>query len=258
MQGALSSSTEQLYHSRDSHWNNLGALYAWREIMDTANRSNDLFDQADYIWEQNWRGDLEDMIFPAFDIMDQQANFEVDWNYEITSNYHGEDDILIKTENNNGEGKLLLFRDSFGNALLPFFAQSYKEAMFSRAVPYDLKNAGEYDTVVIEIVERNLANLIRTAPIMLAPARQEQGVQVAADVHTREKNGLLHIYGTFSGDAEHIYLQLSNGEDVLVVEAFPILEKDLLEGEATALSENGFSAYLSKEYKNYSVKVLID
>ncbi len=258
LQSALSGSEEQVYHARDSHWNNQGALIAWREMMAVAGRTDELFYEADYTWNQNWRGDLEDMIFPSFSFMDWQADYNVDWTYQITSNFRSEEDILITTENDSGEGSLLIFRDSFGNSLFPFFAQSYQNAVFSRAVPYDLRQIDAYDTVMIEIVERNLSNLIRTAPVMIAPVRQMQGVQAQAMVYARQTKGLLHIYGSFSGDAQHVYLQLSNGEDTLVVEAFPIMEKSLLDSEGMDSLENGFSAYVPTEYLNYQVTVLID
>lgn len=258
LRNALFGSPQQLYHARDSHWNYLGALIAYREMMTTIGRTEDLFQGVDYTWNQNWRGDLEDMIFPSYSYLDWQADFQVDWTYQITSNFRSEEDILITTENENGEGSLLMFRDSFGNSLLPFFAQSYAYAKFSRAVPYDLRETDAYDTVIIEIVERNLSNLIRTAPIMLAPTRQLGGVQTQAMVYARQTKGLLHVYGSFTGEADHIYLQLSNGEDTIVVEAFPIMEQPLLQSEDGACLENGFSAYVSAEYSNYEITVFID
>lgn len=258
LQALLSGAQEQVYHARDSHWNNLGALIAWRQMQTVAGKANDLFDGAEYSWNQNWRGDLEDMIYPAFSFTDWQADFDVDWTYEITSNFRSEEDILITTENGSGEGSLLMFRDSFGNSLLPFFAQSYQSAVFSRAVPYDLREIDAYDTVILEIVERNLSNLIRTAPVMLAPTRQLQGQQTRANVYSRQTKGLLHIYGSYCGDGAHVYLQLSNGGDTVVVEAFPILEKTLLDSQGGELLEKGFSAYVPAEYENYQVTVLVD
>lgn len=257
MTAALSDKTVQLYHARDSHWNAYGALCGYRAIMHATSRRSDLFDTAAYTWENTWRGDLDDMIFPAFDFKDAQAEYAVDWSYTFTSNYHSEEDLLITTENESGEGALLMFRDSFANALLPFLAQTYQTTTLSRATPYDLRKAGEYDTVVVEIVERNLSNLLRTAPIMQAPAREVVQASVVEDavVSTREKDALLHIYGTMPQGAKKVYLQLSNGEDKHIVEAFPIYEATLL-GEEEDIHENGFSAYLPMEYKDYTVTVM--
>lgn len=254
----LSDKSVQLYHATDSHWNTYGALCGYREIMQAASRKSDLFDTATYTWENTWRGDLTDMIFPALDIKDKQAEYDVDWTYTFTSNYHSEEDLLITTENEGGEGALLMFRDSFANALLPFLAQTFESTTLSRATPYDLRETTAYDTVVIEIVERNLSNLLRTAPVMQAPIREnvQTDAMPGAVVKTRVKDDLFHVYGTVPAGAERLYLQLSNGTDNKMVEAFPIYEADLLGEAIDGIRENGFSAYLPMEYENYTVTVM--
>lgn len=258
LRAALSDKSVQLYHAHDSHWNAYGALCGYRAIMTAASRQNDLFDTATYSWENTWRGDLADMIFPALDMKDKQAEFDIDWTYEFTSNYHSEEDLLITTENEGGEGSLLMFRDSFANALLPFMAQTYKTTTLSRVTPYDLRETENYDTVVVEIVERNLSNVLLTAPIMQAPERTVVQADAVADamVKTRKKDDLLHIYGTIPTGSQKVYLQLSNGENTCVVEAFPIYEATLFGEETDVNRENGFSAYLPMEYKNYTVTVM--
>ncbi|MBO7405354.1 MAG: hypothetical protein J6V24_10375, partial [Clostridia bacterium] len=67
-----------------------------------------------------------------------------------------------------GIGASLIFRDSFGSALIPYFASCGGFAHFHRALPYriDLLEDPEMgetvgtDLVVVEIAERNLRNLI--------------------------------------------------------------------------------------------------
>ena len=51
-------------------------------------------------------------------------------------------------------------RDSFGNALYKFFSDDFKNVTVSRAVPYDMSSVGDYDVIVVEIVERNIKNLL--------------------------------------------------------------------------------------------------
>jgi hypothetical protein len=65
----------------------------------------------------------------------------------------------IHTKNPRETGNILVFRDSFGNALYPFLAESYGGAVFSRKAPYSAALAEKYgaDTVIIEIAERNLS-----------------------------------------------------------------------------------------------------
>ena len=64
--------------------------------------------------------------------------------------------MIITTENQSGVGKVILFRDSFGNALHEFFANDFSEAVISRAFPYDVSDIEGADLVVVEIVERNI------------------------------------------------------------------------------------------------------
>ena len=75
------------------------------------------------------------------------------------------EDILIQTTNPNApNGRLLLCRDSFGNALHPFLAEDFREATITRQMPYPLSSVQAGDTVIVEIVERNLGNLLEYPP----------------------------------------------------------------------------------------------
>ena len=265
LRSALQSMQEQSYHARDSHWNNLGALCGYNVLMDTAGKPHETFADASWEWKKTWDGDLDSMIFPSLGYKDEQAVFDIDWTYRYTSNFHSEEDVLITTENPEAEGSLLIFRDSFSNALLPFLAQSYGTAKFSRATPYslyELENTS-YDTVIIEIVERNLHNLLLSAPVMPAPERTplEQDVAVQnAVVRTRQLNGMQHFYGyledTADTGADPIYLQFSRGDSVWYAEAFPLCESALLGDEPQG--RQGFSAYIPAERcDGYTVSVVM-
>lgn len=154
-----------------------------------------------------------------------------------------------------------MFRDSFGNDLYPFFAGEYGYAEFSRVVPYRLFLLEENpcDTVIIELVERNLSTLLTAAPMFLAPQRpQIEAVECEdAVVHLREVSGMLHVYGTMDSDSPcsgGIFIAAAQGGVTVYYEAFPVLEQKLLSEtgeEVGVFSEDtvGFSAYLPLEYK---------
>ena len=73
--------------------------------------------------------------------------------------------ILIQTTSENAaNGRLILCRDSFGNALHPFLAADFREAVITRQMPYPLEQVQAGDTVIVEIVERNLANILKYPP----------------------------------------------------------------------------------------------
>lgn len=157
-----------LYHKLDSHWNNLGAYTAYSAIMEQTG-----FEAADYSGigynvRDIFDGDLYGMLFPGGNKKDEQIVFDTEDKFYYTSNFRGSDDLLISTANDAGRGSVLMFRDSFGNALYPFVANDFERAQFSRALPYNLTDAKAYDLVIIEIVERNIGNLLEYPPVFEA------------------------------------------------------------------------------------------
>lgn len=133
-----------------------------------------------------------------------------------------------------------MFRDSFANALLPLLAEQYATATFSRALPFalDLTEIEGADTVIVEIVERNLTNLLAYAPKMAAPAREIPTVtDTVADgyeaVKVSQSGDYLKVSGFTATVTDRIYLAV----DGVAYEAFPIAEGD-------AASDHGFTAYL--------------
>ena len=64
-----------------------------------------------------------------------------------------------------------MYRDSFGESMLPFFAEAFGKGYFSRLVPYDLGNIVKYepDYTIIERVERRISSFALEIPIMSAP-----------------------------------------------------------------------------------------
>ena len=80
--------------------------------------------------------------------------------------------MTIQTSGGAYGESLVMFRDSFGELLYPYFADTFSHAVFSRSMPYKLAElASEPAVVVIELVERNLDYLIQHPPIMPAPER---------------------------------------------------------------------------------------
>ncbi len=149
----------KLYHKWDSHWNNLGAAVAYREIMKTTELQFTDYSDIPFVSRTDFNGDLYSMHFPKGDKKDVNYYFDVEYNYDFTSNFKSVDDLIITTENQSGTGKVILYRDSFGNALYEFFANDFSEAYISRALPYDVSDIEGADLVVVEIVERNIPRL---------------------------------------------------------------------------------------------------
>jgi len=170
--GLFRAQEETLYFQTDSHWNSRGAALAADGVNGALGRSSGYF-EGPFSPEECHKGDLYDMLYPAGEGLetDQVYGGTLDFAYDVP--IRSAENLTIMTHG-GGEGSLLMFRDSFGNQLYPYLADSFNAALFSRSVPYrlDLIAQREADFVVAELVERNLRYLIQNVPLMPAPRRE--------------------------------------------------------------------------------------
>lgn len=252
---ALLEGEEALYHKLDSHWNNAGARLAYDGMLSALNQPHNSFDGR-YKVAQNFEGDLERMFAPANPQLDEQIMYDKPPEAHFDFVGPSRTDIgSVKTISQNGEGSLLFFRDSFGNALIPFVATAYADATYLNVTPYtpDLLEPGQ--TLMVEIAQRNVRLLLTAAPRMPAPQRtlDESAAQPALDaaLHTvtEEAGDYLHIYGSYSaknvpGGSTALLGVQKNGETVYY-EAFPVFEESLLKDrEVSDRSARGYSLYI--------------
>lgn len=162
---------ETLYFKTDSHWNGKGAALAADAVNDALGRSSGYF-AGPFSQEEVHKGDLYDMLYPAGEGLETDQVYSGELTVEYDAPIRSAENLTIMTHG-GGEGSLLMFRDSFGNNLYPYLADSFDAALFSRSMPYrlDLVSQREADYVVAELVERNLRYLIQNVPLMPAPCR---------------------------------------------------------------------------------------
>jgi len=151
---------ELIYHKRDSHWNGRGAEIAFGAVAEHFGFSMaDLTGRGPYV-TQDFEGDLDALMFPGETRYDENVTYEFEGLYAYTSAFSTPMDLVI-TARGGGEGKLLMFRDSFANAWIPYAASSCREIRLERATPYRTQyiDSMKPDYVVVEIAERNLYTL---------------------------------------------------------------------------------------------------
>lgn len=226
------SQDQVLYFRTDSHWNNLGAALAGDALCAALGRPQAPFFGLDHEMQPTHRGDLYEMAYPAGALLEEDAVFERGFAFTYPRGIRSAEDITIRTENPAQTGSLLMFRDSFGNALHPFMAERFGAACFSRAMPYNLTylEREQADTLVIEIVERNLSWLAQRPAVMPAPLRALGGewppapsASVSAQAaESGDLEGYVEISGSIVCGAmdvdSPVYLRTGDG---LVYEAFP-------------------------------------
>lgn len=153
--------TDALYLQEDTHWNYTGARLVLNEIY-TALGYAEQYSLTGYTVAENHEPDLYKILFPSTEHFEAQHIYEDNKPYDYVGRLHSLDDITIRTTSAAQNGKsILVYRDSFGRAMIPFMGGSFSQAVFNRSTPYDLSliEKTECDYVLFEIVERNLQDL---------------------------------------------------------------------------------------------------
>ena len=243
---------ETLYFQTDSHWNSKGAALAADALNDALNTGRDsrYFDNT-FRPEQIHKGDLYDMLYPAGDGMDTDWTYGGTLNFQYDAPIRSAENLTIMTHGQGG-GSLLMFRDSFGNLLYPYMADSFDAALFSRAAAYRLDLIGERKAgkVVVELVERNIRSLIQNVPLMPAPLSRPTMTlweNSAADIPMKKDAdslpGYVLVTGTLSAVPDAgtpVFLQTAAGECY----------------EAFRLEDGGFGLYVPEAALNRQEIVL--
>jgi hypothetical protein len=157
-----------LYHAKDTHWNNLGAVVGYEALLKAMGTpSLSLLGQSPSI-TMNWQGDLSRMLYPSTAVYDKQFNFVLPNAFTFTRAIRGFDDVEIESVNPTKAGRLTMFRDSFANALVRYLSDSFSQVDYSRVFPYDYRKveADLPEVLVIEIAERNINWLLQSTPIL--------------------------------------------------------------------------------------------
>lgn len=247
---ALMEENEVLYHARDSHWNNKGAALAADVLMDALGKDHDSYEGESYTVRRDYTGDLDTMLYPLASTADDEIYYDKETTYATVEEIQSNFDPRITTVNPVKEGSLVMYRDSFGNALLPYMADAYANAYFSRGIPYQLMDVETHsaDTVIIERAERFLPEMSQFPPVLTAKEisltenEELQGSDGAVDVKIKPQGMIAQLSGRIKEGLldtdSRIYLKV-NGS---VYEAFPMDVK-----VEENLDDNGFCLYLPSE-----------
>lgn len=211
---------EVLYLKRDSHWNNRGALLAYNCLMDTLGYPHDDYAEISVSRAKDEDGDLNRMLYTLYGEKELNYYYEIPGEYTYANDVTSVEDAWIETAGGSGNGTLLMFRDSFGNTLLPLLANQFAEAYFTKETPYGLEqlmNTYDPDTVIVEKVERNIVQYIESPPIITAPEIARPDTQEEVQSNTTvyaESFAYDSAYYRICGEADDAYL--GDETDILI------------------------------------------
>ena len=233
-----------LYHKTDSHWTNEGAAIAADQILSALEIPHVDYAEETYEVRKDFYGDLEEMLYPADPRPEEEVYYTRDQNYTYSTEETDNFAYKVSTSSDGEGGSLVMYRDSFCNALLPFLAESFTEGYFSRGEPYYLDDLDTWqaDNLILERAERFLPKMAKNTAVMAAPEREEvpeNSVQIfdgeirldsddeKSEVSYTTSGRYQMLEGSipekFRSDRAKIYAQM-NGE--CVYEAFPVTLED--------------------------------
>ncbi len=251
---ALKDTGTQVYYKLDSHWTNAGALEAYRTITEHFAQRFTGMDVPDFsdvtIQPTSHNGDLSTMLLP------QVRNPESELSPDIPANFTAESPITnrmavnIRTTNPEGFSSLYMMRDSFGSALIESFSSAFGRVCYDRAIPYNLRGAidGQYKLILLELVERNLIELVSRVPATdMPPCAAPENIEetdLVVMCSASSADGRMTVDGILGDDIpladnDCVYIEFRSGERSVFFEAFPIAADD-------GHCDRGFSVTISE------------
>ena len=223
-----------LYYERDSHWNEEGALVAYRSIVNALGGGRETFEDGS-VETTGHAGDVDGMLHPLFVSPETQAHRPATDSYVMLGDAKSVEDAYIVTNSSSAasRGNLLMYRDSFGNNLLGPFASSYQQAVFTKLVPYDMgeEMVGFAQDVVVERAERHLPFFASNPPYLVSPERaiaSEGSSRPSATTLQRSAEGqYIAVSGIVDANAaqesDRIFVELTDSQGTPhVYEAFHV------------------------------------
>ena len=170
-----------LYYETDTHWNQLGAFYAYQEIMRTLIKD---FPQLDYFKFEKMDirtydmpgGDLNELLGDAllfkrtaYKVKPKAGNnaYEVLPDSVLTSIPILDENLrILQNKKVNNKLKLCVFRDSFSEYLWPLFSENFSRSSYPWRRELSLKyiDHEKPDILIHEVLERFIYQMVDLPP----------------------------------------------------------------------------------------------
>ena len=258
-----------LYHKTDTHWNNYGARLGACSLLSTlAEATNSSISLPDLAVKGtvrcDWAGDLSQMIYPANTPREDQYYFDdTEPGYSVKGRMRSLEDMSITTTGGETGLSLLVLRDSFSNALIPYLSNAFSYVQYMRQMPLPLLNVDGMDAVVLEVVERRLPELLQGAPEIMAQtlsAWENTGGSSAVKAYAVPTSGGIRVFGFAWGSVDRMKecsVSVTAAGGSAYYRAFPVWEPKYAEAfEIANVNQDGaFSLMLPELPENAQIQV---
>ena len=149
-----------LYYKTNTHWNDIGAFIGYQKTINFIDPNIPKVDFSDYNIDYNSPiiGDITNMINLNSNEnavkLTKKSNSEVK---QIKSEYK-----FMRYMNYSKDKIMVMYRDSFSDAWIPFFNESFRETIYLRGyhINHGFIDHKKPDIVIFEIIERNLGSVL--------------------------------------------------------------------------------------------------
>ena len=147
-----------LYLKTDTHWNYYGAYIGYNYTMDIINKDFSIntisLNDFEFTNQEFKHGDLTKMINLV--ISEPTKTIVKKTSSDVTLIPSSKKSLHFK--NNSQNLKIIMYRDSFANAWIPFFNESFGEIIYHKKHVVDKNEIDTFkpDIVIFELIERNI------------------------------------------------------------------------------------------------------
>ena len=174
LRNILENAPGQTYYQTDTHWNAYGARLAANAMLEEIGKRTGIvpnqfpMEDSALLRPENIKGDLAQMLYPYWTPLETESSYvDIPQSFRTVGRYHGPEDPQITTIQEGGLPlSLYVLRDSFFNALVPYFSDTFQNVYYTRQMPlsFETDKAKTADLVILEITERRLFELLEMEP----------------------------------------------------------------------------------------------
>lgn len=253
LQDAFAKDERIMYHKHDTHWNNEGAAFAQKLIQKELNNDYTDYDNISKTEKKDFKGDLMKMLYPKGSELDYNVYYDKEFEFKYADGFKNTEDFKISAVNDSKDKSLVMYRDSYGNSLVPFMAEEYGKSYFTKIVPFNLEDIKEHEAtdVVLEITQRHISYFVKYLPVMEAEFKEltdisEAKMDVTVNCKYDTATNKYVIYGSLDkkywDENSNVFIRIKDSEYVTDYEAYPVGYNDV-----NSDNEYMFSMYVGKD-----------
>lgn len=172
---------QDIYYKRDSHWNFLGAFYAYQEIAKEVSVTQDIgpiLTRDHFVWHNSIskEADLTSLLlinerYPRAEVVPVPVNGynAVEVPSQVYMGHESPNQVITRVNENDTLPVMMMNRDSFTNYLIPFLSEHFSKSVYLWTPVFDAEAVKQErpDVFITEMMERFVDDLLLPEPALI-------------------------------------------------------------------------------------------